>query len=388
MKNFHIGTITDIPIRLNITLLLFIPVLVWLLAGADQIAAYATLIEALSPHEIDTAALQEGNLPWLLGALAAVGLFASVLLHELGHSWTARYYDIEIVSITLWIFGGMAHMKDLPEEWNKEFWIALAGPVTSVLLGVAFLGLLQVLPGGSSVLLFTLGFLGVINIVLAVFNMLPAFPMDGGRILRALLASRGSYARATQRAATLGKFMAIAMALVGVFAGGVILILVALFVYVAATAESRATVLRELLRGVVVRDLMTGDVEPVRGDDTVEHVVERIMFERLTSFPVVDSAGDLVGMVSMGDLRDVASEDRTRTRVDEVMGEAVTIDPDDHAFGALTALSQGRNRPLVVARDGKALGIVTHDDLVRTLEVIQGLESAERKPELTPDGFA
>ena len=134
MRNFTIGSITKIPIRLNITLVVFLPLLAYLISRPEQLAAYATAVELVSPHAVDPDALASGQTPILLGITAAVGLFASVLVHELGHSWTARYFDVGITSITLWIFGGMAHMEELPEDWNVEFWIAIAGPITSLVL--------------------------------------------------------------------------------------------------------------------------------------------------------------------------------------------------------------------------------------------------------------
>ena len=389
MRSFQIGTVLGIPIKVNITLLLFLPVLAWLISGGQQLAAYAGLIEAVSSQTIDVDALQVGNTGWLVGIAGAVGLFASVLVHELGHSWVALRYDIDIASITLWIFGGMAHMTDLPEEWDKEFWIALAGPVTSVALGATFLGLLQVLPGGSPVLLFVVGFLGVINIVLAIFNLLPAFPMDGGRIFRALLARNRPYAAATQTAAGVGKAFAVLMALVGIFSGGIILVLVALFVYVAASAESRATALRELFRGITVRDLMTpvDGVRTVQSGDSVAELVERIMLDRLSAYPVVDAGEAVVGTVTLESVRQVAADARATTTVSEVMSEPVTVSPDDPAFDALVAFGDAGDAPLIVTEDQRVVGIVTREGVARAMEVIQGL-GRTRDPDLVPEGYA
>jgi len=260
------------------------PVLAWLISRPAQLAFYAGAVERLSPHSVDLAAFQAGNTPLLLGGAAAVGLFVGVLLHELGHSWTARRYGITITSITLWIFGGMAHMEDLPEDWNVEFYVALAGPAMSLLVAAVCYGLLLVLPP-VPVVVFVVGWLAVINVSLAVFNMLPAFPMDGGRVLRALLARSRPYAEATRTAAAVGKGMAVLLALVAVFAFAPILLLAALFVYVAAGAESRATVLRDLLADVTVRELMSTDVRTVAPETTVDEFLDRVVTERTMAAP-------------------------------------------------------------------------------------------------------
>jgi Zn-dependent protease len=180
MKNVKIGEITDIPVYANLTLVLFLPVLAWLISRPEQIDIYADLIESLAGHEVEPAALESGDTPILVGAATAVGLMGAVLVHELGHPWTARRYDIGIVSITLWIFGGLARMDDLPEDREVEFWVALAGPVTSVVLSVGFFGLLQVTPAGAPVLTFVVGWLAVVNFSLAIFNMIPAFRWTAG----------------------------------------------------------------------------------------------------------------------------------------------------------------------------------------------------------------
>ncbi len=387
MWNLDVGRITGIPIRLNVTVLLFLPVIAWLIASGEQIGIYADLVAGISPHSPDVDALMAGETPLLIGAVGAIGLFVSVLVHELGHSWMARRYGIAISSITLWIFGGMAHMEDLPEDWNVEFWVAIAGPVTSVLLGGAFyVGLLAV--PADPVVVFVFGYLALINVVLAVFNMLPAFPMDGGRILRALLARKQPYARATRTAATVGKGFAILMGFLGVF-GNPLLILIALFVYVAASAESRATVLRDLLRGVTAGDLMNADVTAVERGATVGGLVERVVRERRTVYPVVDDRGGVVGIVTLSDVRDVPEGQRgTRTVADVMDPDPTTVSPDDDAFDALVAFG-GRDDPLLVTgSDDRLLGVITQEDVERALEVIQGLRKTPDPREVVPEGYA
>ena len=385
MRNFEIGSVTGIPVRLNVTLLVFLPVLAWLVSRPEQMAQYASLVEVISPHPVDVAALQAGYTAELIGVAAAVGLFVGVLLHELGHSWTARRYDITITSITLWIFGGLARMEDLPEDWDVEFYVALAGPAMSVLVGVGCYALLFVVPPEPA-LLFLVGWLAVINLTLAAFNMLPAVPMDGGRVLRALLARERPYAEATRTAAAVGKGMAVLLAVVAILLRAPLMLLVAMFVYVAAGAESRATVIRDLLRGMTARELMSSDVRTVAPGTTVAEFLERVVTERTVAYPVMDGE-TVTGLVTLDVVRTVPREQRDSTTVADVMGAAPpTVAPDADAFEALRALSESRGDRLLVTEGGRFVGQITSADFVTAIEVLQGLG---RNRDLdAPDGYA
>ncbi|QLD89992.1 site-2 protease family protein [Natronomonas salina] len=385
MRNFEIGSVTGIPVRLNVTLLVFLPVLAWLVSRPEQMAQYASLVEVISPHPVDVATLQTGYTAELIGVAAAVGLFVGVLLHELGHSWTARRYDITITSITLWIFGGLARMEDLPEDWNVEFYVALAGPAMSVLVGVGCYALLFVVPPEPA-LLFLVGWLAVINLTLAAFNMLPAFPMDGGRVLRALLARERPYAEATRTAAAVGKGMAVLLAVVAVLLLAPLMLLVAMFVYVAAGAESRATVIRDLLRGMTARELMSSDVRTVAPGATVAEFLERVVTERTVAYPVMDGE-TVTGLVTLDVVRTVPRERRDSTTVADVMGAAPpTVAPDADAFEALRALSESRGDRLLVTERGRFVGQITSADFVTAIEVLQGL--GRNRGLDAPDGYA
>lgn len=385
MRNFHVGTVTDIPIRVNVTLLVFLPVLAWLISRPEQLSLYAGFIERISPHTIDVAALQVGYTPELVGVVSALGLFVGVLLHELGHSWTARRYGITITSITLWIFGGLAHMENLPEDWNVEFYVALAGPAMSVLVGAFCYALLFVVTV-TPVVVFVVGWLAVVNVTLAVFNMLPAFPMDGGRVLRALLARSRPYAEATQTAASVGKGMAILLAVVAVLSFAPLMLLVAMFVYVAAGAESRATVLRDLLGDMTASELMSTDVGTVTSETTVAEFVDRVVAERTTTYPVMDD-GTVTGLVSFGAVRTVPEAERGSTTIADVMGPVPPlVAPDATAFDALQAMSQSKGDRVFVTDGGRFVGQITSDDFVTAIEVLQGLGARRDIP--VPDGYA
>ena len=388
MKNFKFGTVMGIPIYANLTLVLFLPVLAWLISQPAQIDAYAGLIEVVSGQDIPRAALTEGSTPILIGVGGAVGLMFGVLVHELGHSWMARRYDIVITSITLWIFGGMARMEELPEDWHIEFWVALAGPVTSLLLSVVFFAGLQVTPASAPVLTFVVGWLAVVNLSLAIFNMLPAFPMDGGRILRALLARRGNYATATQRAASVGKLMAVGLALVAIFGTAPLLILIALFVYVAASSEARATVLRELLRGYTARDLMHRDVTGISPDATAADLVERTLDTKRTAYPVVTDRGDVVGFVRLGAALNVDEVERDAVLIEDIMSDGPErVAPDADAFEVMVSMGQSASSQVVVFDGESFLGVIGNEDVLETIQLLQGIGPTDRNAP-RPDGYA
>jgi Zn-dependent protease/predicted transcriptional regulator len=374
MWNYRVATVTGIPIRVNITLLIFLPVIVWLIGGQvgtqEGAEVWVDVLSGLSAYELTPEQLQAGNTPWVLGTLAALGLFFGVTIHELGHAWTARYFDINISSITLWIFGGMAHMDENPDDWRVEFWIAVAGPITSLAVAAVFFVSLQFLPSVAE-LVFVFGWLAIMNTVLAVFNMVPAFPMDGGRVLRALLARNRPYAKATATAASVAKFLAVGMGLLGLF-GNPILVLIALFVYVAATSESRMTAISETLSGVTVTDLMTREVKTVSPDTTVAELFEKMFVERHTGYPVVRE-GKLVGIVTLEDAKEIAPQERESVRVDDIMTEdVVTVEPGEDAFEALRTLSTNSFGRLVVVENGEIAGILSRTDVMNALDVIQG----------------
>ena len=369
MRNFTIARVWDIPIRINVSLLVFLPILAWLLGSGGQISFYAGFIESLTGVGFDLAALRAGSTPWVIGVLAALGLFASVTVHELGHSWVALRYGISIESITLWILGGMAALSRIPREWNREFWIALAGPATSVgVAAVAYVGLL-VAPPSLPVVRFVLGWLAVTNVVLAVFNLLPAFPMDGGRILRALLARNRPYASATRIAGRIGVIFALLFAVVGALQFNVILLLLALFVYGAATTESRTVLLDELLEGVTVGDVMSRDLATVSAGATVADFADRMLRDRRTTYLVTDDAGEAVGVATLDGLKDVPADARGTTRVGAIARNLPRVDATADAFDTMAAVG-GRTGPFALVEvDGAVAGLLSEADYAHALSM-------------------
>ncbi|WP_096394378.1 CBS domain-containing protein [Halorubrum trapanicum] len=372
MRGIKVGSAFGIPIRLNWTFLIVLPLFAYLIGG--QVGEIAEVMNEVAGLGIDAGAVAAGNTPWLLGLAAAVGLFVGVLLHEFGHSLVAMRYGYEIESITLWLLGGLASFKEFPEDWKHEFWIAIAGPLVSVAVGVACYGVVLVGAGGSDALRFVFGYLALLNVVLAGFNMLPAFPMDGGRVLRALLARNQPHAQATQRAAAVGKVFAFLMGIIGLFTFQLLLIVLAFFVYIAASGEAQQTTLKAAFEGVTVTDIMTprGDLHTVSEDTSVADLMGRMFEERHTGYPVLDG-GELVGMVTLEDARSVREVERDAYRVDDVMAtDIVAADPNADALTALQTMQEhGVGRLPVVDADGELVGLISRSDLMTAFNIIQ-----------------
>ncbi|WP_411965172.1 CBS domain-containing protein [Haloferax sp. YSMS24] len=380
MRGIRVGSVFGIPIRLDLTFLLILPLFAWLI-GSD-IGNLSLLINNLFGASIDGVALSDGSLQWILGSAAAIGLFGGVLLHEFGHSLVAMRYGYEIESITLWLFGGVARFKEIPEDWKQEFTIAVAGPLVSVAIGiVAYAGFIA-LPESAAPLKFVTGYLALMNISLAVFNMLPGFPMDGGRVLRALLARNRPHAKATQMAAEVGKVFAFLLGIFGLFFN-LFLVALAFFIYMGASGEAQQTVLKATFQDVVVNDIMTTreNLDVVDKKTSVTELLERMFVERHTGYPVLQN-GQLVGMVTLDDARGVREVERDAYLVEDIMSdELATIDPSADAMEAI-ALMQERSvgRLPVVDETGEFVGLVSRSDLVTAFNIIRSRGSLDAMP--------
>lgn len=384
MPSYRIGRIFGIPIELDLTFLLILPVFAYVIGS--QMGEWVGILNDTMSAGIDPGPLTgDPVVAFGLGTAAAVGLFACVLLHELGHSVAAMRYDVEISSIKLWLFGGVAKLSRFPEDWKQELYIAVAGPIVSVLLGVAFFGAFRLLPGGTASAAnagaaFMLGYLALTNVALAVFNMLPGFPMDGGRVLRALLARDRPYARATQLAATVGKGFAFLLGFFALFGGSGInlyLVAIAFFIYMGAASEAQQTMLRAAFEGVSVSDVMTPaeDVDTVDATTSVAALIDRMFRTRHTGFPVVRN-DRLVGMVTLEDARSVEDVERDGYIVEEVMStDLYTIAPEADAMDAFSTMQEQDVGRLIVTETGDEtgsfVGLLSRTDLMTALDIIQ-----------------
>jgi Zn-dependent protease/CBS domain-containing protein len=379
MRSFTVGRLFGIPLKLDLTFLLILPVFAWLIGS--QIGDSVTALNALPVADVAAEPLQEGATPWILGSVTAIGLFVGVVLHELGHSLVAMRFGFPIDSITLWLFGGIAHLTDQPEDWKQELAIAIAGPVVSIAVGIASYAAFVAVPEGIPTVRFVFGYLALLNIVLAAFNLLPGFPMDGGRVLRALLARNRPFADATRTAAEVGKMFAILLGLFGIFQFNLILIGIAFFIYIGATSEAQQTVMNAAFENVRVRDVMTSgdDLHVVSPDATIAELFERMFSERHTGYPVVEN-GDLVGMITLEDARDVPQVERDAYTVRDVMTtDLKTIPADDDAMSAFEKLQEhGIGRLLVIDADGELTGLISRTDLMTAFDIIQKTGRIER----------
>ncbi|MGQ3412586.1 CBS domain-containing protein [Natrinema sp. LN54] len=377
MRSFRIGSLFGIPIKLDLTFLLVLPLFAYLIGV--QIEGVATILNEGLMAGIDVGAITGGAMPWLLGLAAAVGLFVGVVLHELGHSLTAQRYGFPIESITLWLFGGIAAFSEMPEDWRQELNIAVAGPIVSVLVGVGSYLLFVVTPESLSGVRFVLGYLAVLNVALAIFNMVPAFPMDGGRVLRALLARNQPYARATQQAASVGKLFAVGMGLFGLFVTfNPLLIGVAFFVYIAASSEAQQVTMKAAFQDVTVGDIMTpaSELHTVEPDTTVATLIQRMFTERHTGYPVIDTnafEGErLVGLVTLSDAREIDPVERDAYTVDDVMTRDLrTISPDSDAMTAIERMREHNIGRLLVVDDDDLVGLISRTDVMTAFDIVQ-----------------
>ncbi|MDQ2694650.1 MAG: site-2 protease family protein [Pseudomonadota bacterium] len=339
------------------------------------------------------------GLSWLTALAAAVLFLASVFVHELSHALVGRAKGIEIRRITLFIFGGMAHLEREPHAWRAELWMAIVGPITSLLLGVFFIVLGNLLAGPMAVdptdpqrtmasfgpLTTLLFWLGPINIILGIFNLVPGFPLDGGRVLRAILwGATGDLRRATRWASQLGQLFAwvligtgiammlgIRMPIFGVgFINGLWLAFIGWFLNNAALMSYRQLLVRETLEDVPVRRMMQTRFATVAPDLSVGELVDRyLMPTDQRAYPVLDD-GRLVGLVCLHDIRKVSRESWPLTPVREVMTPAADvahIGPADDTADALFLITRRGVNQLPVVESGQVRGLIRREDIMKWL---------------------
>jgi len=372
--SFRIGRLFGIPILIHYTFILVIPLFTWIIGS--EIALTADMLNEVFQVPVNTTIITAGYIPYLLGIIIALGLFAGVLVHELAHSLVARYKGIRINSITLMIFGGIASMEEGVPDPKAELPMALVGPIASLVIGLVCVGIVYAVPtvipnpALAGVLVFVFGYLGVLNIILCAFNLLPAFPMDGGRVLRAWLATRMPLHRATKIAADIGKGFAIIFGIIGLFFNP-FLILIALFIYIGASSESTAVKYSFLLQNVTVGDMMSSPVTTVLPTLPVRDVITMMYSSKHLGFPVVER-DTLIGMVTLADVNRMASIDREAMQVRDIMTrDPVTLPPSAPVIDALKIMSTRNFGRIPVVQDGKILGIVTRTDIIKVTELKQ-----------------
>jgi Zn-dependent protease/CBS domain-containing protein len=324
---------------------------------------------------------------FLMGFISAVLLFACVLVHEISHSYTSNRLGLQIKEITLFIFGGVAQLTKEPDDPKTELKIAIAGPAASFVLAILFWAASRVIdkaayPVANSIL----SYLALINVVLLVFNMIPGFPLDGGRVFRAIWWDRtGDLNRATKVASNIGKGFAIFLIifgffqiLTGNFVGGLWSVLIGVFVQQAAESGYQQLLVKRALEGVKVADVMSKNVVSVREDMTLTEAVENYFFKyHFVSFPVT-SNGRVTGLLALHNVRDVDRNKWDETRVKEVMFKLEAGDflsPGDDVMVVLNRMSQGDHfgRFPVLNDKGELVGMLSRRDIMKLLEFRAGL---------------
>ncbi|AUX48023.1 neutral zinc metallopeptidase [Sorangium cellulosum] len=359
--------IRGIPVRLHITLLIFLPYVAY--AAASQFSLVARSLG------VTREAMRLPPLAW--GAVLAVGLFVAVLAHELAHCAVALRNGMRVRSITLMMLGGVSLIeRERPEH---EAWMAFAGPLMSFGIGLGSYVAYRVLPAPAEVGAALLAF-AITNGILGAFNLLPAFPMDGGRVLRGLLLRRLGPARATRVATTTGRAMAVVFGILGLLSWNLILVLIAAFVYMGASAEQTRTSARDLLRGLPVARFMTDRLGEAYADEDPRAVAERLLRQNLVGARVLDDARDgqarrEIGVVTFWDLASRLERGPAPATVGAVMPvDVLRARAGDDATRSIEALASGEASAVAVLDEGEhVIGLVTPAEIQRALALAGAL---------------
>ncbi|HJT89519.1 MAG TPA: site-2 protease family protein [Bryobacteraceae bacterium] len=357
----------------------------WLIIAALVIWSLAL---GVFPHEVP--GLSTGTY-WWMGVVGALGLFGAIVVHELCHSLVARQYDLPMRGITLFIFGGVAEMTEEPRRPGVEFLMAIAGPIASIVIGLICYGLARAGHGSWPIeAVGILAYLAWINFLLAAFNLIPAFPLDGGRVLRSVLWHfQGDLRRATRIASVIGTGFGVVLMAFGVyefffgnFIAGIWYFLIGMFLQNASRMSYQQVLMRSVLAGEPIERFMRRDPVTVPPDISIQDLVERYLYQYdFKMFPVVDREDHLEGCVTPNDIQGIPKEEWPRHRVEEVTrpcAQANTIGPDADAMKVLNQMQEtGQNRLLVTERD-HLLAVVSARDLMRFLATKMNLEGPRR----------
>ena len=358
--SIRLGTYFGIPVYMHLTFLLLL--------------AWVGAIHWTHTHRLDAT---------LTGVLFIVIIFACVVLHELGHALAARRYGIPTRDITLLPIGGVARLERMPDDPRQELWVAIAGPLVNVVIAGAlavWLTVTNLMVPANSVSITTGPFLQrvmAVNVFLVLFNLLPAFPMDGGRVLRALLARRIEYTRATHIAATVGQTMALLFGFVGLFVNPM-LIFIAFFVWIGAAQESSMVQMQSSLAGIPVSRAMVTDFRTLAPGDTLADAVDLTLAGTQKDFPVVDG-GRVVGVLTHRDMIAALSASGKEVRVGDAMQtDFEVVGAYDMLETAFTRLRACKCNTAPVALQGQLVGLVTMDNIGEFMSIQGALGNRPR----------
>jgi Zn-dependent protease/CBS domain-containing protein len=369
-NNISIGRIFGISIDLDYSWFLIVALLTWVLASN------------YFPFEFKNWPTYEY---WFVGAFTAIMLFVSVLIHELGHSIVAKRYGISVPRITLFIFGGVSQIADEPTSAAAEFWIAIVGPIVSFALAALFWEL-EPLVAFSPPLLAIAKYLALINFVLGFFNLIPGFPLDGGRVLRAFLwRVTGKSQQATRIAAATGRFFGFALIFLGVwqalsgsFFNGLWIAFIGWFLESAAGSQFQQDLMKRLIADHRVGEAMTHDLPQIPGNVTVQDLVDKHVLTRGLRCFVVTGGNHPVGMVTLSRIRETPRAGWPTTTVSQIMiplEKLATVRPEAGLWSALQKMGRdGVNQLPVVGGDG-IVGMLSREDVVHYLQALQALHA-------------
>ena len=367
-ESLSLGRIFGIRVGLNWSLLVVIALIAWTLATGS--------FPSSAPG-------YGAGAYWIAGLVAAVVFLASLLAHELAHSIVAQRRGVRVDGITLWLFGGVSRLSGEANSARAETLITVVGPLTSLVLGGLFLlaGAGLAGAGASKLVVATVNWIGAINLTLGIFNLLPAFPLDGGRILRALIWARsGDRIRATSIAARVGMGFALLLIALGIISfllsgnviGGLWMVFLGWFLLGAARSEESSGLIRQALDHVSVGDVMTPNPTLVPDYITVDELVNRFLFaDRHTTFPTQDFGGNLTGLVTLAGIKRLPLDRRAATRVREIacpLPQVPTAAPEDSLLSLIARMGGCAEGRALVLRDGKLAGIVSPSDVSRAVQ--------------------
>jgi Zn-dependent protease/CBS domain-containing protein len=373
-KKYKLFKMLGFTVKVDLSWLIIAILIVWSLATG----VFPNYFEAFEPAAY-----------WILGVIGAVGLFLFIILHELSHSLAARKFGMDINEITLFVFGGVANIEEEPPSPKAEVLMALAGPGTSIVLGGIFWGLysLALQAEWPAEIQAVLSYFWSINFILAGFNLVPAYPLDGGRVLRAIFWGTGKDIRkATKWASYAGSgfgFLLIFIGFTGIFAGGFLSgiwwIFIGFFIHQSSRASYQRVLIQQTLRGEKVRRFMKTEVVTVSPAVSIERLVEDYVYKyHYKLFPIV-SDGELEGFISTKDIKNLPREEWPNTPVRQLKTqwtEENTISPDDDATEAINKMYKSGNSRLMVVEDSKLAGILSIKDLLEFLNLKIDLEGS------------
>ena len=322
----------------------------------------------------------------LNGILFILALFLCVVLHEYGHALTAQRFGIKTRDITLYPIGGVARLEKMPDKPFEELWVALMGPAVNVVISVLLFAYL-LLTGGlvplTQLSVASGSFaerLMMVNVWLVLFNIIPAFPMDGGRVLRALLAMRMDYVRATQVAANIGQGIAFLFGFIGMFSNP-FLVFIAFFVWIGASQEASMVQVRNSIGGIPVTRAMLTDFKTLSPQDKLAQVVALILAGSQHDFPVVDAMGRVAGILDRDTfIKALTEHGQSASVMDFVRSDIPDVDSSDMIETALTRLEESRSKTLPVVHGGQLVGLITAENITEFLMIRSALKVANRVP--------